>query len=147
MKLSQRSDYALRAMVELALAYNDGTFLSARDIAKREGIPGKYLEQILFTLKTADYVESKMGVHGGYSLARPPQEITMGDIIRTFEGTVAPIGCVSTTNPKPCPELWHCRFHRVMADLRDAISGVVDHTTLADLCDVEQEQPANVPIH
>jgi Rrf2 family protein len=121
-------------MVELALTYHDRRFLTARDIAKSEGVPIKFLEQILLTLKHAGFVDSKMGARGGYALKKPPGEITFGAVIRTFEGAIAPIGCVDLNNPKFCSELWHCRFHRVMSMLRDAISNIVDKTTLADVC-------------
>ena len=134
MNISKRTDYALRAMVELALVYNDQNYVSAKEISKSEGIPLKFLEQILSTLKNVGYVESRVGPGGGYMLIKPPHETTFGDLIRLFEGDVAPIGCVKIDNPKFCSEKWHCRFHKVMADLRDAISGVVDNTTLADVC-------------
>ncbi len=133
MHLSQRSDYALRALVELAQAYPQGRLLSAKDISKSEGVPIKFLEQILLTLKHAGIVRSKMGVKGGYTLAKDPNQITFGSVIRIFEGPVAPIGCVNPNEKSLCSELWHCKFHRVMVNLRDAISGVIDKTTLADV--------------
>jgi Rrf2 family cysteine metabolism transcriptional repressor len=134
MNISKRTDYALRAMVQLAMVYSDRKYLSAKEISKSEGIPRKFLEQILSTLKSVGYVESRIGPGGGYMLIKTPQEITFGDLIRLFEGDIAPIGCVKIDHPKFCSEKWHCRFHKVMADLRDAISGVVDNTTLADVC-------------
>lgn len=134
MNLSKRTDYALRAMVELALVYEKKEYLSAKEISKRESIPIKFLEQILAKLKNVGYVESRIGPGGGYMLLKTPDSITFGSIIRLFEGDVAPIGCVSIDHPRFCSEKWHCRFHRVMTELRDAISGVIDTTTLADVC-------------
>ena len=135
MNLSKRTDYALRAMVELALVYETKEYLSAKEISKRESIPIKFLEQILSKLKNVGYVESRIGPGGGCMLLKTPDSITFGSIIRLFEGDVAPIGCVSIEHPRFCSEKWHCRFHRVMAELRDAISGVIDATTLADVCE------------
>jgi Rrf2 family protein len=134
MNLSKRTDYALRAMVELALVYGKQDYLSTKEIAKRESIPIKFLEQILAKLKIMGYIESRIGPGGGYMLLKNPDSITFGSIIRLFEGDVAPIGCVSIEHPRFCSEKWHCRFHRVMAELRDAISGIIDMTTLADVC-------------
>ena len=133
MHLSQRSDYALRALVELAQAFPENRLLSAKDISKSEGVPIKFLEQILLTLKHAGLIRSKMGVKGGYTLAKAPNQITFGAIIRIFEGPVAPIGCVNPEQKSLCDEWWHCKFHRVMINLREAISGVIDKTTLADV--------------
>jgi Rrf2 family protein len=124
----------LRALVEISLAYNERKLISAKEIAKLEGIPIKYLEQILSNLKLSGFVVSEQGAKGGYSLARPPHEITFGEVIRSLEGTLSPIGCVDLKDPKFCSELWHCRFHQIMTKLRQAISEVVDNTTLADVC-------------
>ncbi len=135
MKLSIRTDYAFRALVEIAMAHKHQKYIAAKEISERESIPVKFLEQILASLKKSGFVISKKGTHGGYTLARPPSEITFGEVICSLEGSTAPIGCVDSTNPKYCSELWHCRFHLVMAKLRDAISGVVDNTTLADICE------------
>ncbi len=137
MNLSRRTDYALRAMVELGLVYAKQEYLSAKEISKRESIPIKFLEQILAKLKNEGYVDSRIGPGGGYILIKAPESITFGSIIRLFEGSVAPIGCISIEHPSYCSEKWHCRFHVVMAELRDAISGVIDKKTLADVCEFE----------
>ena len=134
MKLSRRTDYALRAMVELSLAHGEEKFLSTSKISETENIPVKFLEQILSALKGAGIVESRLGPRGGYQLIRPPEEITFGEVIRLFEGDHAPTGCVRLENPVFCSEKWHCRFHRVMLQLRNAVSNVVDNTTFADVC-------------
>ncbi len=134
MKISNRTDYALRAMVELSLAHGKKEFLSAKKIADKENIPIKFLEQILTKLKNAQYAESRLGPNGGYMLIQSPEDITFGDVIRLFEGDLAPIGCVNLENPTFCSEKWHCRFRRVMVQLRNAVSNIVDHTTFADVC-------------
>ncbi len=132
MQLSKKSDYALRAMVELA-ACPGGASMNAGALAKKHDIPLPFLEQILHDLKRAGLVKSRLGATGGYTLARPPQDITFGQVIRVMEGSLAPIGCVDLTAPVSCTNLASCRFHQVMARLRDAIGSVVDHTTLADV--------------
>src|SRR3989338_2600697 len=104
MRLSQRSDYAMRAMVELGMAFQGQRPVSAKDIASREGVPIKFLEQILLTLKHAGFVRSKMGVKGGYTLAMSPEQITFGQVVRVFEGPLSPIGCVDVQNPTFCSE-------------------------------------------
>jgi len=131
-QLSKKSDYALRAMVELAACHNEVS-ITAGAIAKKHEIPLPFLEQILHDLKHAGLVKSRLGASGGYCLARAPKEITFGQVIRVMEKSLAPIGCVDLTDPSPCANFTSCRFHQVMARLRDAMSGVVDHTTLADV--------------
>lgn len=134
MRLSNRTDYALRALVEISVAYREDQVISAKEISRNEGIPIKYLEQILAGLKTSGFIESQQGIKGGYTLSRPPDKITFGEVIRSIEGSTAPTGCVDKFNPKFCSESWHCRFRRVMTKLYDSINDVVDNTTLADVC-------------
>jgi Rrf2 family protein len=134
MRLSKRGEYGLRAMVDLALRGTDGHMLQIKDIAERENIPLKFLEQILLTLKNTGYLRSKMGTGGGYYLARSPEEITFGQIIRTLDGPLAPIKCVSQTAYEPCdcPDVQTCGLRIVMLDVRNAIADILDNTTLAD---------------
>lgn len=133
MHLSKKSDYALRAMVELAVPRPAVHPIKSREIAEKHGIPIHFLEQILHHLKHAGLVNSHLGTSGGYTLAKAPQYITFGEIVRLFEGSIAPIGCVDPAQPSPCSDMLSCRFHQVMARLRDAMAGVMDHTTLADV--------------
>ena len=133
MKLSNRSDYALRALIEISLHFDEGSLISAKEISDREGIPIKYLEQILLTLKLAGFVESHQGVNGGYTLARPPEQITFGDVIRTIEGSLTSLSCAEEKPEKSLTETWHNRFQTVMIRLKNAITDVVDNTTLADI--------------
>jgi Rrf2 family protein len=133
MKLSKRGEYGLRAMIELA--NSETGMMQIKGIAEREKIPVKFLEQILVTLKNAGLLHSRMGIGGGYYLARPPEEITLGQIFRTLDGPLAPIRCVSQMAYEKCgcPDEVHCGLRMVMGDVRNAISAILDHTTLADV--------------
>ena len=135
MRLSKRGEYGLRAMINLAEAQKDSPtgMVQIKEISAREQIPAKFLEQILLALKNAGLVQSKMGVGGGYYLARPPKEITLGQIVRTLDGPLAPIRCVSQMAYEPCgcPDEETCGLRMVMGDVRNAISNILDNTTLA----------------
>ena len=142
MRLSKRGEYGLRAMIDLTtqLYAGDGsnsgaTVVQIRDIAERQRIPAKFLEQILLTLKNNGLLHSRMGIGGGYYLARPPKEITLGHIFRVLDGPLAPIGCVSQMAYEPCgcPDERTCGLRLVMLDVRNAISDILDRTTLADV--------------
>jgi Rrf2 family protein len=138
MRLSKRGEYGLRAMIMLA-----GTppgkdplpVVQIKEISEREKISSKFLEQILLTLKNAGMLHSKMGVGGGYYLARPPSEITLGQIFRVLDGPVAPIKCVSQMAYEPCgcPDEQTCGLRLVMGDVRNAIANILDNTSLADV--------------
>ncbi len=135
MRLSKRGEYGLRAMIELASCEEEDGVMQIRELAERQQIPAKFLEQILLTLKNAGLLNSKMGVGGGYYLARPPQEITLGQIVRVLDGPLAPIRCVSQMAYEPCgcPDEETCGLRLVMLDVRNAIADILDHTTLADV--------------
>lgn len=138
MRLSKRGEYGLRAMIALAEPAPKGAapqMMQIKDISLRENISVKFLEQILLTLKNAGLLHSKMGVGGGYYLARPANEITLGQIFRVLDGPVAPIKCVSQMAYEPCgcPDEETCGLRLVMGDVRNAISDILDHTTLADV--------------
>ncbi|MBN1886930.1 MAG: Rrf2 family transcriptional regulator [Thermoflexales bacterium] len=135
MKLSKRGEYGLRAMVALASNGPEPAAVPIKDIARQERIPTKFLEQILLTLKNAGLLQSKAGTGGGYHLARPPSEITLGQIIRVLDGPLAPIRCVSKLAYEPCacPDEETCGLRLVMLDVRNAIAEILDHTTLADV--------------
>jgi Rrf2 family protein len=133
MKLSTRSKYGLRALLDLA-AYADGDAVTLKELAKRNNIPVKFLEQIFLSLRNAGIVRSRVGAHGGYTLARSPGEVTLGEVIRTLDGTIAPVGCVSQIAYAPCtcPDMESCALRAAMNRVRDAIVGVVDTMSLAD---------------
>jgi Rrf2 family protein len=133
MRLSKRSEYGLRALLDLA-AHTDPGSLRLKDLAERNNIPIKFLEQIFVTLRNAGVVRSQVGAHGGYSLGRPAEEITLGQVIRALDGTIAPVGCVSVIAYEPCtcPDERTCSLRAAMNQVRDAIVAVVDYTSLAD---------------
>ena len=137
MRLSKRGEYGLRAMMALAAPGADGKppVLQIREIAEHEQMPGKFLEQILLALKNAGLLHSKMGVGGGYHLARPAAEISLGQIVRVLDGPLAPVKCVSQMAYEPCgcPDEETCGLRLVMGDVRNAISEVLDGTSLADV--------------
>lgn len=135
MRLSKRGEYALRAMIDLASWTRERSLVPIKEIAERENIPVKFLEQILLTMKNAGLVSSRMGVNGGYFLAKPAEQITLGQIIRLLDGPLAPIRCVSQMAYEPCscPDESTCGLRSVMADVRNAISDILDNKTLADV--------------
>ena len=140
MRLSKRGEYGLRAMIDIATTQRSqgpNSIIQIKEIAEREKIPAKFLEQILLSLKNAGLLHSKMGVGGGYYLARPPEEITLGHIDRILDGPLAPIRCVSQMAYEPCgcPDEQTCGLRLVMLDVRSAITDILDHTTLADVLD------------
>ncbi len=138
MRLSKRGEYGLRAMIALAEpAKTDSSpqIMQIKEIALREAISAKFLEQILLALKNNGLLHSKMGVGGGYYLARPTNEITLGQIFRVLDGPVAPIKCVSQMAYEPCgcPDEETCGLRLVMGDVRNAIADILDNTSLADV--------------
>lgn len=138
MKLSKRGEYGLRAMIDLAAARNGephNGVVQIKEIAERGHIPAKFLEQILLTLKNAGLLHSKMGVGGGYYLAQPPEGISLGEIVRVLDGPLAPINCVSQMAYEPCgcPDEQTCGLRLTMLDVRNAITEILDNTTLADV--------------
>lgn len=136
MRLSKRGEYGLRAMIDLAEAHHSGSpVVQIRDIAEREHIPAKFLEQILLSLKNAGLLHSKMGIGGGYYLAHPPEAISLGHIVRVLDGPLAPIRCVSQMAYEACgcPDETSCGLRLTMLDVRNAIAGILDNTSLADV--------------
>ena len=137
MRLSKRGEYGLRAMIRLASTVPGGhpAVMQIREIAEHEQIPAKFLEQILLALKNAGMLHSKMGVGGGYHLARPAAEISLGQIVRVLDGPLAPVKCVSQMAYEPCgcPDEETCGLRLVMGDVRNAIADLLDGTSLADV--------------
>ncbi len=132
--LSMKAKYGLLAVLALARK-SDKKLILISELAEKENIPKKFLEQILRELKNQGILESKIGKGGGYYLNKPPHEITIGQIIRTIDGPLAPVACVSQTAYARCPECrdeHSCAIRLVMKDVRDAISQILDGTTLAD---------------
>jgi Rrf2 family protein len=130
MKLSRKSDYALRALFTLVERHGAGP-VSIRELAERNDVPRRFLEQIMLELKNRGWVRSVPGRDGGFLLDRRPEEITMGEIVRFFEGNLAPIDCVSATHYEPCSQETTCRFRRVLLDIRNYTAQRMDSADLA----------------
>ena len=130
MKLSKKTDYALRALFTL-VEHVDGAPIPIRELARRNDVPKRFLEHIMLDLKAKGWVDSLPGARGGYKLAKPPEKITMGEIVRHFDGQLAPIACVSQTHYERCSQEPVCRFRRVMLDVRNYVSRLMDRATLA----------------
>lgn len=139
MKISTKGRYALRLMLELAMN-NTGEPVSLRDVAQRQEISDKYLEQIISVLNRAGFVRSVRGAQGGYFLRKEPQEYTVGMILRLTEGTLAPVSCIEDNDESSCERRESCVTRILWKKINDAVSEVVDHTTLQDLVDWQREK-------
>jgi Rrf2 family protein len=137
MKISTKGRYASRVMLDLAIN-TTGEPIRLKDIAKRQGISEKYLEQIISILNRAGYVKSIRGAHGGYILAKKPEEYTIGMILRLTEGSLAPVECLEE-NAVHCDRKTGCATNYVWEKLYDAINEVVDSITIADLVEIEKK--------
>ena len=132
MKLTSKSEYALLALVYLA-RHRDGVYLSVQAIAAAQKIPAKFLEQILLTLKRARYLKSTKGKSGGYLLAKSPKEVSLAEIIRLFDGALAPTESVSKYFYQETPVEKEKSLLRVFKQIRDYIADKLEKTTLADV--------------
>lgn len=134
MRLSARSQYGLRALVDLVRHGSEGPIPLAV-LAERNNLPPKFLEQILAVLKHAGLVRTTLGAHGGYTLGADPRSVTIGRVIRLLDGALAPLSCVSLRYYEPCtcPDEATCALRDVMIDVRDAILAILDRETLAEL--------------
>ncbi|MGN1180615.1 MAG: RrF2 family transcriptional regulator [Suilimivivens sp.] len=144
MKISTKGRYALRLMLDLALHDNDAP-VRIKDIAARQDISDKYLEQIISSLNKAGYVKSIRGPQGGYKLAKDPSAYTVGMILRLTEGSLAPVACLDDEE-NMCDRQETCATLRLWQQLDDAIKSVVDTVTLANLVDWQQEKIDNYVI-
>ena len=144
MKISTKGRYALRLMMDLA-ENNSGSPISLKDVAKRQDISDKYLEQIISILNKAGYVRSVRGAQGGYMLKMEPQNYTVGMILRQTEGSLAPVACIED-DEIVCDRQQQSVTSIVYKKINDAISGVVDNITLQDLVDWQNEKNGNYVI-
>jgi len=135
MKISTKGRYALRLMLDIAV-HEAGTPVSVKDIAERQGISEKYLEQIIAMLNKAGMVKSIRGAQGGYLLSKSPAEYTVGEILRLAEGSFATVSCVDDKD-STCERIGKCPSATLWKKLNDAVNGVIDTTTLQDLLDDE----------
>jgi len=139
MKLSKKGEYALRSLINLGIAAEVGrSLVQVAELAENEQLPAKFLEQIMQLLKEAGLVESERGKFGGYRLAKPTKKITIGEVVRLIDGPLAPIGCVSQSAYEKCtcPDEAHCGLRMLMLDVRNAIAGILDRYSLADVVEV-----------
>ena len=145
--LSSRARYATRALLDLTMQ-DPGKTVLINDIATRQNIPLKFLQQILVSLKTAGFVRSRKGPGGGYGLAKTPKEITLGAVIRAMDGSVAPISCVSIAaySECGCPNPDTCALRTKFKEVRDAMAEVLDNTTFADLAEIQRLSDGRSPI-
>jgi len=137
MKLSTKGQYGARAMVDLALHYGEGPIL-LKDIAKRQQISGRYLEHVIVSLKVAGLVKSMRGARGGFSLAKPPFQIRLSEIIQIMEGSIAMVECVD--DPKVCSRADLCVTRDIWAEMKKVMNGVLESTTLQDLIERQREK-------
>ena len=137
MKISTKGRYALRTMLDLAM-HDEGTLIQLKYISSRQGITIKYLEQVMNLLSKAGYVRSVRGAGGGYRLAKAPSAYTVGDILRTAEGSLAPIACLED-DINQCPRAAECLTLGFWEGLADVINDYVDGVTLEDLIQRVQE--------
>ena len=139
MKLTKKGEYALRALIDLAIAALVGRrIVRVSELAGKEKLSVKFLEQVMQQLREAGFVQSERGKFGGYRLAKSAKQISIGEVVRLIDGPLAPIGCVSQTayTPCSCPDEAHCGLRMLMLDVRNAITGILDRYTLADVVDV-----------
>jgi Rrf2 family cysteine metabolism transcriptional repressor len=139
MNVSQKGQYALRAIFELARNHGQGGPVSVSHIAEVQAIPNRFLEQILGQLRQAGFVESRRGTQGGYRLTVPPKELSVGKILRFIDGPLDPVKCIGADPAaKECPLYGRCAFANLWIRARDAVADVYDNTSLQDLVDQDQ---------
>ena len=146
--LTKKAKYGLKALVHLATV-EPGRPELVNDIAEAEQIPKKFLDAILADLRNAGFVHSKKGKGGGYALARPPKEISIGAVVRALDGPLAPIQCASKTVYRRCDDCKnekHCAVRLVMLQVREAIAGVLDSTTLEEMRDLGEQGVESVGV-
>lgn len=130
MKISTKGRYALRVMADLALNSNE-KYITSKEIAKRQGISNKYLEQIIAMLNKAGYLETARGTAGGYKLAKKPSECVIGDILKATEGNLTPLDCL--TKEGKCVRQKYCKTYSFWKGLDDVINEYINNKTLEDL--------------
>ncbi|MFN3651467.1 MAG: RrF2 family transcriptional regulator [Armatimonadota bacterium] len=132
--LSSRAKYATRALLDLTIHGGDQP-IPIHETAERQEIPLKFLEQVMLSLKRHGFVQSRKGPGGGYLLARAPEEITLGSVVRAMDGPLAPMSCVSVSGYMECgcPDPETCGLRAAWKEARDALAGVLDGTTFADI--------------
>jgi Rrf2 family protein len=131
MKITFKGDYALKAVLDLALHYG-GAPVTIHEVAKHIDAPVKFLEQVLLDLKRGGFIESRRGKVGGYLLSKPPEAITIGEVIRFMDGPIEPIACVKEGYSK-CGDIYKCAFRGIWKKVFQVTSEIVDNTTFEDM--------------
>lgn len=142
MKITYKGDYALKAVLDLALNYEAGV-ITIHELARRSDIPIKFLEQVLLELKQGGFVQSRRGKVGGYFLAKPPEQIRVGDVVRFIDGPTNPIACVGKDYSN-CSYTHTCVFRGLWQEVDRAISGIIDSVTLESLANQVKAQQGYV---
>jgi Rrf2 family protein len=132
MKLSRKTDYALRVLVTLVDRWGTAP-VSMNELAQLNDVPKRFLEHIMLALKSQGWVESSPGRKGGYILSQVPERITVGQVVRHFDRELSPIGCLSVLRNKPCSQSATCRFRRVLLEIRNSVARHLDNATLAEV--------------
>lgn len=141
MKISTKGRYSLRMLLDLAEHANDG-FIALKDIAQRQGISKKYLEQIVPILNKTDILKTNRGFQGGYMLAKTPDKYTVGMILRLTEGSLSPVACLDH-NPVQCERSSECATLPIWQGLSKVINDYLDNITLQDILDQQRERYSN----
>ncbi len=136
MKISTKGRYALRLMIELA-KFDQSSPVRLKELAERQNISEKYAEQIIGLMRRGGVVSAKRGTQGGYELAKAPKDITVGTILRLTEGDLSPVPCLEN-NGVPCERKYSCATYHLWEKLKESINSVVDHTTIADLAEMDR---------
>jgi Rrf2 family protein len=132
MRISRKSEYAIRSLIAMA---RQPRSWNIQELSTQEAIPVKFLEQILLTLRHAGFLSAKRGVGGGYTLRTPAVQITVGDVIRTMDGPIAPVACSLPNAPEACtcPDPQRCSLRLMMTDVRSQLTTLLDSKTIDDL--------------
>lgn len=137
MQLTTKGRYVIRALIDMAIHVDDGPLL-VRDIAERQGMSSRYLEQLLLAPKAAGMIRSTRGSHGGFALAKPASQITLAEIVQIMEGSISPTECAD--DPGACPGSSSCVTHEIWVKIKRCIDEVLESTTLQDLVNRQNEK-------
>jgi Rrf2 family protein len=132
MKISRKTDYALRALFYL-VDHREAGPIPIGELARQNDVPKKFLEHIMLDLKSQGWVRSVSGKKGGYKLAKNPESVSMGEVVRYFDGLLAPINCVSVNQYEPCSQEKRCHFRRVFLQIRDNTARTMEMASLASV--------------
>ncbi len=142
MRITYKGDYALKAVLDLALHYDKGV-VTIHDLAKRTDTPIKFLEQVLLDLKKGGFVESRRGKVGGYLLAKAPTQIKLGDVVRFIDGPIEPLACIERSY-SGCKDIYKCIFRNIWREVTRCTSNIIDNITFEDLAKQVKSQKETI---